>query len=190
MPKSEGVSDRILIIGDEGKSARAMGRLLESAQLGDNVIAILARLRDGADAVRRIVARIAAVEAGQRGEALSQLLILAGLRRMAAVVEQEVRKVPILNDILDHEVLGREFKHGLQQGLQQGVQQGLQQGLQQGVQQGAQQEALAMLHGLLEGRFGVLPAWVEQKLANRSVAELEKISVRVLNARSIEELFF
>jgi hypothetical protein len=104
---------------------------------------------------------------------------------MAAVVEQEVRKVPILNDILDHEVLGREFKHGLQQGLQQGVQQGLQ----QGVQQGAQQEALAMLHGLLEGRFGVLPAWVEQKLANRSVAELEKISVRVLNARSIEELF-
>ena len=77
--------------------------------------------------------------------------------------------MPILNDILDHEVLGREFKHGLQQG--------------------AQQEALAMLHGLLEVRFGILPGWVEQKLANRSVAELEKISVRVLNARSIEELF-
>jgi len=152
-------------------------RLLESARLGDNVIAILARLRDGAEAVRRIVARIAAVEAGQRAEALSQLLILAGLRRMAAVVEQEVKRVPILNDILDHEVLGREYKKGRGDGVQEGV------------QQGAQQEALTMLRGLLEERFGVLPAWAEQKLVDRSIAELEKISRRVLKARSIEELF-
>src|SRR5205085_4845599 len=29
---------------------------------------------------------------------------------------EEARKMPILNDILDHEVLGREYKRGLQQG--------------------------------------------------------------------------
>jgi hypothetical protein len=41
-------------------------RLLESAEAGDNVIAILARLRDHEDAVRRIVERIAGLAAAER----------------------------------------------------------------------------------------------------------------------------
>jgi two-component system NtrC family sensor kinase len=45
MPKSEGASDRILIVGDEGKSARAMGRLLESAQYSTAVVATFEQAR-------------------------------------------------------------------------------------------------------------------------------------------------
>src|SRR5580700_9003095 len=48
-------------------------RLLESEQVSDNVIAILARLRDHRDAVRRIVERIAGLAAADRNAALGQL---------------------------------------------------------------------------------------------------------------------
>jgi hypothetical protein len=61
-------------------------RLLDSEDLGDNVIAILARLRDHKEAVRRIVARIGGLAGVERETALSQLLILAGLRHLEDVV--------------------------------------------------------------------------------------------------------
>src|SRR5271169_200480 len=64
-------------------------RLLESAEVDDNVIAILARLRDHKDAVRRIVERIAGLKAAERETALRQLLILAGLRHLEEAVERE-----------------------------------------------------------------------------------------------------
>jgi len=54
-------------------------RLLKSGAIGDNLIAILARLRDDKGAVRKILRRIASLEASQRETALAQLLILAGL---------------------------------------------------------------------------------------------------------------
>jgi hypothetical protein len=143
-------------------------RLLESDQVGDNIIAILTRLRDHGDAVHRIIGRIAGLAPGERETALSQLLILAGLRQLEETVDEEARKVPILNDILEHKVLGREFKRGLQQGLQQ--------------------ESLTVLRRLIEKRFGLVPVWAEERLAGRSTSELEELSVRVLDAESIEEL--
>ena len=57
-------------------------RLLESSTVGDNVIAILARLRDHGDAARKIVERIAGLPAPDREAALGQLLVLAGLRHL------------------------------------------------------------------------------------------------------------
>ena len=65
-------------------------RLLESPNFEDNVIAILTRLRDQKDAVRSIVTRIAGLADADRQRALGQLLILAGLRHLEEVVEQEV----------------------------------------------------------------------------------------------------
>src|SRR6266571_4451826 len=135
-------------------------RLLESEEVGDNVIAILARLQDHRDAVRRIVERIAGLVAVERETALGQLLILAGLRHFEETVEREARKMPILNDLLDNKVLGREFKRG----------------------------ELTVLRRLIEKRFGAIPSWAEERLADRSAADLEELSVRVLDAQSIEDL--
>lgn len=135
-------------------------RLLESGDVGDNVIAILARLRDHRDAVRRIVERIAGLASAERETALGQLLILAGLRHFEETVEQEARKMPILNDILDNKVLGREFKRG----------------------------ELTVLRRQIETRFGAMPSWAEERLAGRSPADLEELSVRVLDAQSLEDL--
>jgi hypothetical protein len=139
-------------------------RLLESEDVGDNVIAILARLRDHKDAVRRIVERIAGLVPAERATALGQLLILAGLRHLEETVEWEARKMPIFGDILDNKVLGREFKRGLREG------------------------ELTVLRRLIEKRFGAIPTWAEERLTGRSAADLEELSVRVLDAESIEDL--
>ena len=159
-------------------------RLLESENLGDNVIAILARLRDHEGAVRKIVERIAGLAVAERETALTQLLILAGLRRLAKTVEREARRMPIHIDILENEVLGPVFLKGLQEGLQEGRQEGLQKGLQEGLQTGER----TVLRRLIEKRFGALPSWAGEKLEVLSTSELEDLSERVLDARNVDEL--
>jgi predicted transposase YdaD len=152
-------------------------RLLESEEVGD---AILARLRDHREAVCRIVRRIADLPGAERETALAQLLILAGLRQLEETVEQEARKMPVFIDIMENKVLGREFKRGLQEGRQEGRQEGLEEGRQAG--------ELIVLRRQIEKRFGTLPSWAEERLAGRSAAELEDLSVHVLDATSIEDL--
>ena len=88
------------------------------------------------------------------------------------VVEKKVKKVPILNDILQHEILGREYKKGRQEGRKEGRQEG----------------ELTILRRLIKKRFGSVPNWAEERLAKLSAKELEELSVRVLDAKSIETL--
>jgi len=76
------------------------------------------------------------------------------------MVEEEVKKVPILNDISEHEVLGRA----------------------------RQEEGLTIVRRLIEKRFGSVPKWAQQRLAKLSAKELEELSVRVLDEKSIESL--
>jgi hypothetical protein len=82
---------------------------------------------------------------------LAQLVILSGLRKLAAEVEREARQMPILDDILDHEVLGREYKRGWQGGEQNGE--------------------LRLLRRQIEKCFGPLPPWAEERLRACSVEE-------------------
>jgi Domain of unknown function (DUF4351) len=147
-------------------------RLLESGEVGDNVIAILAGLRDHEGAVRKIVQRIAGLAAAERENALAQLTILAGLRHLWATVEREIRNMPIDLDIRDHEFLGPMFIEAEQKGLQKGRQEG----------------ELTVLRRLIQKRFGPLPAWAGERLAALPVSQLEDLSERVLDAKSVEEL--
>ena len=143
-------------------------RLLESDDVGDNVIAILAGLRDHGSAVRKIVDRIAGLAAAARETALAQLTILAGLRRLSKTVEQEARKMPIRINLLENEVLGPVIKKGLLEARQEGE--------------------LTILRRQIEKRFGVLPGWASDKLAALPASELEDLSERVLDAKCVEEL--
>jgi uncharacterized BrkB/YihY/UPF0761 family membrane protein len=74
--------------------------------------------------------------------------------------EQEARKMPTLNDILESNVLGCEFKRG----------------------------ELTVLRRLIEKHLGAIPNWAEDRLAGLTTAELEELSVRVLDAQSLEQL--
>jgi predicted transposase YdaD len=88
--------------------------------------------------------------------------------------------MPIDIDIREHEVLGPMFKEAEQKGRQEGRREGRQEGLQEG--------ELTVLRRLIEKRFGALPGWAGEKLAALSASELEDLSMRVLDAKSVEEL--
>jgi predicted transposase YdaD len=151
-------------------------RLLESEETGDNVIAILARLRDHREAVRKIVGKIAGLAAAEREAAFSQLLILAGLRRLEETVEREIQRMPVYIDLLENKVLGPAFKRGLEEGELKGKLEGKLEG------------ELNILRRQIEKRFGPIPKWAAERLAARSAAELEELSVRILDVTNIEEL--
>ena len=138
--------------------------LLESTDIGDNILAILTGLQDSHTAVHNVIERIAGLEPGEREEALRQLIILAGLRHLGAVVEEEARRMPILNNILDHEVLGREYRKGEVSG------------------------ELNLLKRQIGKRFGTVPSWAEERLAKLSLSDIETIGLRVLDVMSLEEL--
>ncbi|MGA2737893.1 MAG: DUF4351 domain-containing protein [Bryobacteraceae bacterium] len=143
-------------------------RLLESGDVGDNVLAILAHLGDHEEAIRKIVGRIAGLAVAARETALAQLMILAGLRHLSNAVEQETRKMPIDLDIREHEVLGPIIIEAEQKGRQEGE--------------------LTVLRRQIEKRFGTLPGWAREKLAALPAEQLEDLSERVLDAKSVEEL--
>jgi hypothetical protein len=123
---------------------------------------------DHKEAVHKIVERIASLAMAERETALAQLMILAGLRHLSNAVEQETRKMPIDLDIGEHEVLGPMFREAEQKGRYEGE--------------------ITILRRQLEKRFGALPGWAVEKLAALSASELEDLSERVLDAKSMEEL--
>jgi hypothetical protein len=139
--------------------------LLESSQAGDNIFAVLMRLRDQREAVRRILTRIGSLDQAARDVAFKQLITLAGLRKLEEVVEWEAKSMPILDDIMDHKVIGRERKVGRRDG------------------------ELNILRRQIEKRFGPLPASADQALQAKSEAELELLSDRILEAESLASLF-
>ncbi len=81
--------------------------------------------------------------------------------------------MPILDDIMDHDLLGLAIRQGVQKGLEQGVQRG----------------ELIILRRQLNRRFGVMSAGIDERLSTLSTAELEGVSVRLFDVKSIDELF-
>ena len=88
--------------------------------------------------------------------------------------------MPILDDIMDHEVLGRERKRGIALGREEGREEGLAEGVARG--------ELRVVLGLTGKRFGPVPEWAKQRLEALSAADLEQVALRLLDAASLEEL--
>ena len=88
--------------------------------------------------------------------------------------------MPVYIDILENEILGPAFKRGLEEGELKGKLEGKLEGRLEG--------ELHILRRQIEKRFGPIPEWVHERLAARSAAELEELSVRILNVATIEDL--
>ena len=78
---------------------------------------------------------------------------------------------------------------GKWEGLQEGRQKGLQEGRQKGLQEGQQKGEAALLLRLLARRFPSLPDWATQKVRDADSATLETWSDRLLETRTLDELF-
>src|SRR5205807_1522691 len=135
---------------------------------------------DESVAVRRILAKIAESEPGVRATALAELGIFAGLRKLGTVVRQETAKMPILDDIMDHDLLGPAIRQGMEIGLERGREEGRQEGREKGCEQGEK----AIVVNLIESRFGTVPSWVRERLESMSAPEVESVSLRLLDARN------
>ena len=133
------------------------------------MVAVLARYGDRPEVVRRILERIGRSARTGRSLALSELLILAGLRSLEERITQEAVHMPLLNDIMDHKVFGPKLRRSREEGCAE--------------------EARLVVVRQAEKRFGTVPAWAIQKLEAMSVTELEDAALRLLDVRSIEELF-
>jgi hypothetical protein len=139
--------------------------LLASDNTGDNVIAILTRLGSEPDAVRRVLKRIQAGPPEERDEALAELSIIAGLRKLIAEVKREASKMPIQEDIMDDEVLGPWLRQKHAEGQRE------------------------LLLGLIEKKFGVIPPPIHKRIALLKSDQLKATSLRLLDAQRIEDLF-
>jgi hypothetical protein len=140
-------------------------RLLDSANLGDNVLAVLSRLSEQPRVVRRILDRIAEGKSGERDQALAELLILARLRRLSDEVIKEARKMPITEDIMDHDVIGPLLRQGRAEGQ------------------------MEIVLSQIEKRFGRIPPAISRRIAALKPAQLKRVGLRLLDARRIEDLF-
>jgi predicted transposase YdaD len=85
--------------------------------------------------------------------------------------------MPILNDIMDHQVLGPVFRQGMEEGRKEGE------------QKGEQKTRERLLRRAIEKRFGTISAKVQARLAELSPEEWEVLFDRALVASSLEELF-
>jgi Domain of unknown function (DUF4351) len=61
--------------------------------------------------------------------------------------------------------------------------------LHDGRQEGVQQGESIILRRLIQKRFGKLPAWADEQLAKSTTTELEELGLRLLDAKTIKELF-
>ena len=138
--------------------------LLASDSLEDNVFGILARVGNQREAVRRVLRRIAAAWPSERSTALADLMVLAGLRKLGSVLKQETEQMPILDDIMDHEIIGPARRQGMAIG------------------------ARTVILRLIDKRFAPLPDWAKARLDAMTPAEYEKIELRLLDAPTIADL--
>ena len=83
--------------------------------------------------------------------------------------------MPILNDIMDHAVIGRERKRGIKIGMERGLEQGL------------EHERQVIIRQIAK-RFGPLPAAARKRIEALSAPKLEHIALRLLDAASLREL--
>jgi predicted transposase YdaD len=140
-------------------------QLLLSPNIGDNVLAVLTRLGERREAVRRILERIAAGRSGKRDRALAELFIITGLRRMEDETRREAKKMPVLNDIMDNKVIGPAIRQGRVEG----------------------QVEIVLCQ--IQKRFGRIPPSVAQRIAALKPAQLKRVGLRLLDAQRIEDLF-
>lgn len=158
---------------------------LSSESIGDRILAVLMRLKDQTAAIRSILEGIAELEAGERAEALRQLLVISGLRGLTTKIVTEVEKMPVLDDLMDNEVFAREYRKGVMAGIEEGIEKGIEKGIEQGIGKGEAK----LLHRLILRRFKRIPKWAEAQLAASTPEQIEKWGLRLLDAPTLRDVF-
>ncbi len=155
--------------------------LLESERISDNLLGLLMANCQQARIIRRILDRILRLNPSRRNDAIERLLLTCGMRKLASVASEEIKKMPITFDIMEDPYFA-ELVHGA---MERGAEQGREQGLEQGLEQGRR----TLLRFLLQRRFGELPAWVDDRLAACPPQGIDDLASRLLDCASLDQVF-
>jgi hypothetical protein len=134
--------------------------LLQSDSPADNVLALLAG--GGSDKIDRIVEKLGGLKEPERGRALAQLTVLAGLRSVTREVEWVVESMGVIIDIRKNPVLMEWQEKAEIRGQ------------------------LKTLKPQLESKFGRLPKWARERLDTATSVQLEQWAPRILTADTLE----
>jgi Domain of unknown function (DUF4351) len=145
--------------------------LLESPVLEDNVISVLLRTADRRQTVRKILRRIARASPAEGRRALEALFVLARLRHLGPLLNEETAKMPVLIDWMNDEVIGPRLRQALEEGEQRG-----------------EERERRLLVRQIEKRFGPIPEWAQARLDAMSLDQLEETGLRLFDATTLEEL--
>lgn len=83
----------------------------------------------------------------------------------------------------------RGLQKGMEQGLEIGIEKGIEQGIEKGIEKGRAQGSASVLLRLLNRRFGPLSPDIIRRLSQSTPEQLEIWAERVLEARTIDEVF-
>ncbi len=153
---------------------------LQSPDVSDNVLAVLGRLRNHRAGVATIVSRIGRLHGREREEAVAQLGILAGLRGLEQVVQEEVERMPIVVDLMKNKIYAESYRRAVSEAETQGMLKGKLEGEVEGERK--------IVRRMIARRFGQIPQWLDERISHTTGDELESLSIRLLDARSLNEL--
>ena len=154
---------------------------MASPALEENILAILCRMDNQTEIIRAILYRMSALPDKARADALTKLFLLSRLRRLETVVKMEATEMALTFNVMENDVLRPMLIKAQRESERIGEQIGEQKGKQKG-------EA-SMLTRMLQRRFGVVPDWASEKIAQADIVSLEAWGVRMLDAQNLDGVF-
>jgi hypothetical protein len=112
--------------------------------------------------------------------------------RLPGVELPELGDLNEVNTMLAERVMEwtRQWKaQGMQEGLERGREEGIEKGIEKGREEGWKSGETALLRKMLELKYGSLPPWAADKLAQADAADIEQWAANLLNAQTLEAVF-
>ena len=163
--------------------------LLASPSITDNIFAMLCDHPDAHTAIREILNKLAVCDENLRQDFFSKMSILSDLRGLGKPLSQEVAAMPVVFNLRENPIFVRYFDEAENKGRTEGRTEGRAEGRAEGRSQGIEQGVRRTLRHQLERRFGLIPLLVVDRLEDASLSELETWSERVLDAKSLQDVF-
>ncbi len=102
--------------------------------------------------------------------------------------EHEITEI-LMQSSVKEDIVQTFIDKYIEQGMQQGMQQGIQKGIMMKNKQVFERGNQHLFSTMLTSRFGTIPEWVNEKLSNADTGSIEKWSIKLLSASTVDEVF-
>jgi predicted transposase YdaD len=100
----------------------------------------------------------------------------------------ELPELADLNEV--NTMLAERVMEWTRQWKAQGMQEGIEKGIEKGREEGRKSGEIALLRKMLELKYGPLPPWVDDQIAQADTADIEQWAANLLSAQTLEAVFY